>query len=469
MNDIDQFEQPHDATTRRALTEEERRNLLEKRIRDLRKKKRREQRRAKRPVRITVTILLAALVLLFLFSSIYVLSASGGDQGLRVIHLPASNLTDFEELTMAADGISVPDIPALAAILVEPATGDVLYEKNADQSVPMASTTKVMTAIVTLEHANLEDSTTVSADASAVGESSAWLQAGEVLTVEQLLHALMLQSGNDASVVLAEHVAGSEAAFVEMMNAKAQELGLEHSSFSNPHGLDAQGHYTSARDLASIASYAMTIPKFREIVATPSYEIPWPGNPYPRVMENHNRLLKMYSYATGIKTGYTLGAGLCLAASAQKDGRELISVILNGGESYWDQTISLMEYGFNDFVHVEYTYAGQPLAEVEVGDFPRRKIDAVTTEDPVFTVRRDRLESYMEASIHSREWVPYPVAAGQEVGYMVLAEGTPHEASEVLVSSQYRNTPNFLLRIIAFIAAVVCLLWKCILWLIPGL
>jgi D-alanyl-D-alanine carboxypeptidase (penicillin-binding protein 5/6) len=468
MSDLDQFEQPQYPRPRRELTEEERREILEKRIKELRKRKRAQQRKANRPLRIGATILLAAFLLLFLFSSIYVLVSSGEAERYLVMDLPASNLEAFENLALPADEVSAPAISAAAAILVDPLTDDVLYEQNADQSLPMASTTKIMTAILTLENASLQETTTISDHASAVGESSAWLEQGEVLTIEQLVYALMLQSANDAAVALAEYVGGSEDAFVEMMNAKVAELGLTHTSFSNPHGLDAEGHYTSARDLAAIAAYAMDIPKFREIAVTDTYEIPWPGHPFPRVMQNHNRLLKMYANAIGIKTGYTLGAGLCLVAAAEKDGSELISVILNGGDTYWDQTISLMEYGFNDFTHVEFAYSGQPLAEVEVGDFPRRKVNAVGADDLIFTVRRDRLDSYRSASLHCLAWVSYPVAAGQEVGYMVVAEGTPHESSENLVSDGYRNTPNLLVRLFAFIGAVFGLWWKGILWLIPG-
>jgi D-alanyl-D-alanine carboxypeptidase len=270
-------------------------------------------------------------------------------------------------------------------------------------------------------------------------------------------------------VALAECVGGNEDAFVDMMNEKASELELECTSFANPHGLDEEGHYSSARDLATMAAYAMEIPQFRSLVVADDYEIPWPGNPYPRVLENHNKLLDMYPYATGIKTGYTLGAGKCLVASAEKDHKELISVILNGGESYWDQTISLMEYGFNDFVHVEYAYSGQPLASVGVGDFPRREVAVVGLEDLVFTVRRDKLADYETASIHYLEWAPYPVDAGQEVGYMQVAEGTDHELREPLVSDTCRRTPSLIIRVLSFIAAVFALWWKGILWLIPGL
>lgn len=467
MNDLDHFEQQK--TQRRTLTEEERRLLLEKRIKELRKRNRREKRKNTRQVRILIAVLLILFFALFLFSSIYTLASSGESERYLTKDLPASNLESFAGLAKSPMEVSEPAISSSAAFLLDTETGDMLFEENSDQSLPMASTTKIMTAVVVLENASLDESTCVSAYAEAVGESSAWLEEGEFLTVEQLLYALMIQSANDAAVALAECVGGTEDAFAEIMNEKAEEMGLENTHFTNPHGLDGEGHHTSARDLASIAAYAMTIPEFRLMVVTDEYEIPWPGHPYPRVLENHNKLLDMYPYATGIKTGYTVDAGKCLVASAEKDGRELISVILNGGESYWDQTISMMEYGFNDFVHVEFAYGNQPLAYVEVGDFPRRQVGAVGSEDLIFTVRKDRLKDFENASVHYLEWVPYPVAAGQEIGYMRVGEGTSYERNETLISEEYRKTPNFLVRILSFIAAVFALWWRGIQWLIPGL
>lgn len=453
---------------RRRLAERERRLLLEKRIKELRRKKRRERRKANRPLRISLAALMALFLLAFTITGIYELTTCGEEEVYRTNELPASNLQDLEGQEIGAGQISLPAVAASAAILVDPATGDVLYEHNADEALPMASTTKIMTALVVMEKSSLGESVTVSDYAGAVGESSAWLDAGEVLSVEQLLYALMLQSGNDAAVALAEHVAGSEQAFVGMMNETAVEMGLEHTSFANPHGLDASGHCTSARDLAAIAVRAMAIPEFRKIVSTASYEIPWPGHPFPRVMENHNKLLKLYPNASGIKTGYTGRSGKCLVAAAQKERRELISVILNGGESYWDQTISLMEYGFNFFTQVEYAYGDQQVARVEVGDFPRREVGVVGLESLVFTVRRDRLDGYRSATVSCLQWVPYPVAAGQELGYMLIAEGTPHEARKVLVSKESSGCPNIFTRSFSFVTSVFGQWWKGIKWLIPG-
>lgn len=450
------------------LTSEERRRLTERRIKELRARKRRQQRAARRRRRVIVSLSCIFLALLFLVAAISSLALSGESQRYLSARLSASNIDSLDELSKPSGSVTEPSIPAVAAALLDPATGDMLYLKNADQPLPMASTTKIMTGILALENSSLGDTTTISDGASAVGESSAWLEKGETLTVEQLLYAVFVQSANDAAAALAEHVAGSQDAFVALMNEKAAELGLSNTHFANPHGLDAPGHYTSARDLANLAAYAMRNPDFRKIVSARTFQLPWPGHPGPRVFENHNKLLKLYPYATGIKTGYTSQAGKCLVASAEKDGRELVSVILNGGESYWDQTISLMEYGFNDFAHVEYAYAGQPLAEVEVGDFPRKRVNAVGSRDLVFTVRRDRLDAYREADISWLNWVPYPTAAGQEVGYLSLGEEGAGGQRISLVSDAYRNRPSFPVRVLAFIAAAFSRLIAWLKWLVPG-
>ncbi|MDI6874639.1 serine hydrolase [Candidatus Solincola sp.] len=412
-------------------------------------------------------VLLLLLAILLVAGATTAWVGRGEEGRARVFELPASNLEDLREQYVPG-GISEPDIPARAAVLMEAESGEILWEKNADLELPMASTTKIMTAVITLENASLDEKVVVSERASSTGESSAWLEKGEVLTVEQLLHALMVQSANDSAVALAEHVAGSVEAFVEMMNRKAVELGAEHTRFANPHGLDQRGHYTTARDLARIAAYAMRNPVFRELVISDGYQIPWPGHPYNRVMVNHNKFLKLYPYATGIKTGYTEGAGKCLVASAAKDGRELISVILNGGDSYWDQAVQLMDHGFQDFARVEYAYAGQPLSEVEVGDFPRKKVDAVAREDIAFTVRKDRLQNFFTAEVSCVEWVSYPVEKGREVGELRVGEGNPGKRTAVLVSPKDCRPPNPLFRLFAFLWAVLKVWWRWLRWLLPG-
>ncbi len=468
MNEMDRPEAEQGMPERDELTQAERRLLLEKRIRELRRKKRQQKRRAARTPRIIAAAFMALFLLAFVLTGVCNLAACGEEEAYVLGELPASNLQELTEMELAAGGISLPAVCSSAAILVDAETGETLYEHNADEERAMASTTKVMTALVVLESSSLQERVTVSERAAATGESSAWLDAGEVLSVEQLLYALMLQSGNDAAVALAEHVGGSESGFVEMMNRAAGEMGLEHTSFANPHGLDAPGHYTSARDLAAVAVRAMAISEFRKIVSTQSYEIPWPGHPFPRTMENHNKLLKLYPGATGMKTGYTGRSGKCLVGAAQQEGRELVTVILDGGDSYWDQTISLMEYGFHCFTRVHYAYGSQEVAGVEVGDFPRREVGLVGAGDLVFTVRRDRLGDYRSATFAHLQWVPYPVEVGQELGYMTIAAGTPRETRRALVSRESRCRPNVFARSFSFVGAVFGQWWRGVKWLIPG-
>lgn len=460
---------PGEETGRGSYGGEKSREHLEKRIKELRKRKKRQRRSARRPfLSILPVLILTAFFLLCLTTSILALSTSGGGDGYLTSQLSPSNQEEIEARAALPGEIAAPPLNAAAGFLIDPDTGDVLYEKNADQSLPMASTTKIMTAVVVMENARLEEDVYISANASQTGESSIWLEEGEVLTVEQLLYALMVQSANDAATALAEHVGGSVEGFARMMNEKAAELGAANTHFSNPHGLDQEGHYSSARDLSLIAACAMKDPLFREIILADGYRIPWPGSPYDRVLENHNLFLEMYPYATGIKTGYTSGAGRCLVASASKDGRELISTVLNS-DDWWNETVALMDYGFNDFERVEFAYEGQSLARVSVGDFPRREVDAVAPGDLSFTVRRDNLGGFDTATVYYREWLPYPVESGQEVGYLVSGEETDRPREVVLLSDESCLKPGALVRFFSFIAAVLGMWWRAIQWLIPGI
>lgn len=450
---------------RRKLNREDLRRELRRRRKQRKKARRRSLPAWRRYLPVGV---LFFFLFLCLASTVFTLAEAGGSDSCVRREIAASNAESLADSAAGERTVLEPDIPAAAAFLLDPETGDVLYEKNPDTPLPMASTTKIITAVLVLENADLEERVTVSRQASSVGESSAWLEEGEVLTVKDLLYALLLQSANDAAVALAEHVGGSVERFVEMMNERARELGAENTHFANPHGLDQEGHYTTARDLAAIASHAMHLPFFRRIVATSSYQIPWPGHQWPRVFENHNRFLSMYPYATGIKTGYTRGAGKCLVASAEKEGRELISVILND-ENYWEDTVTLMNYGFDDHVRVEFLYGDQPLGVVKVGDFPRREVEAVPTRDLVFTVRVDRLDDFMTAELNYREWLPYPVQKGQEVGYIQVGEGEEGGRVEPLVSAEERACPGALVRFLSFIGSVIIFILKLFQWLIPGI
>ncbi len=229
------------------------------------------------------------------------------------------------------------EVSATAAVLMDADMGQVLYEKNGDRQMLIASTTKIMTALVVLEHAAPDDVITVTPDHMAEG-SSMYLRAGETVRVEELLYGLLLCSGNDAALALTE-CAGGLTPFVAMMNEKAAALGMAHTSFANPNGLDADGHYSTARDMAVLAAAAVENPTFRRICSSRSVTI---GQ---RTMENHNRLLRQVEGCVGLKTGYTRAAGRTLVSCTERDGCRLVAVTLQDGND-WADHAALYDYGF---------------------------------------------------------------------------------------------------------------------------
>ena len=238
---------------------------------------------------------------------------------------------------------------AKAAVVMDVKTGRVLFSKNPDSKLSMASTTKVMTTLVAVESGRLKETVKVSKKASYTEGSSIYLKEGELITVEELLFGIMLRSGNDASMAVAEHIGGSVEGFVEMMNTKAKEIGALNTHFSNPHGLDHPQHFTTAYDLALITSYALRNEKFAEVVKTKSKTISGPPDvAWNRNMTNKNKMLWQFDGGDGVKTGFTKNAGRCLVSSATRDSWQLCSVVLNCGPM-WEESAGILNYGFNHF------------------------------------------------------------------------------------------------------------------------
>lgn len=254
---------------------------------------------------------------------------------------------------------------ARAAVLIERSTGRVLLEHNAHEALPMASTTKVMTALIALEKGNLDDVVTAGRNAYGVPGTSIYLGLGEKITLRDLLYGLLLASGNDAAVAIAEHIAGDVPKFCEMMTERARELGCENTRFATPHGLPAKEHYTTASDLALIAREAMKHEMFRQIVSTSRASIPWEGRSYQRILNNKNRLLSDYEGATGIKTGYTKAAGRCLVFGAQRNGMEVIGAVLNCGD-WFDEASRLMDTAFETYEMFTAFEAGEMIRVLPV-------------------------------------------------------------------------------------------------------
>ncbi len=316
---------------------------------------------------------------------------------------------------------SAPDIVAPAGILEAP-DGTVLWARNADARRAMASTTKIMTAIVVLSHGQLSDVSTVSTAAASVGESGADLQPGEHLTVRQLLEAMLVPSGNDAAVALAQQVGGSVPGFVAMMNAEARALGLTSTHFANPHGLDAPGHYTSAADLVKLGRIAMADPAFRSIVEMRSVTLPFPGGKHITLVSS-DHLLGSYPGIEGIKTGWTDKAGYCLVSAAKRGDAELYGVILGTASerARFTQSARLLDWGFKHYALTQVISANTTVGTVPVTDYLDRDMVAgvsETTSALVFdlggaVVRRYELEPSVSA----------PVKEGQVVGSVTALQG----------------------------------------------
>ena len=241
------------------------------------------------------------------------------------------------------------DITSRIALIYDRASGKILYEKNGNKQTPMASTTKVMTAIVVLENAKLTDTVTITSKAASMGGSRLGLKKDDKITVNDLLYGLMLRSGNDAAVALAIHVGGSIEGFADMMNKKALEMGLTNSHFVVPHGLDNEGHYTTAYELAKMADYALKMDKFKEIVGTKVATIYING--YAKQINNTNNLLGSVSGVYGVKTGFTNGAGRCLVTACKRDDLDIITVIIGADTNNIrsKETIKLIQYAYTEF------------------------------------------------------------------------------------------------------------------------
>ena len=249
-------------------------------------------------------------------------------------------------------------VSARAAVVIDADTGETLFEQNADSRLPMASTTKIMTALVALGEGDLDRVYTVKPEYAAVEGSSMYLKAGETLSLQDTLYGLMLASGNDAAVAIAGECGGMTA-FVGKMNAKAAELGLTDTHFDNPNGLPSDTHYTTAHELAKITAAALKDPVFRQIVSTKSCTVSG------HALSNHNRLLSMYDGAIGVKTGFTRAAGRCLVSAAERNGRTIIAVTLNDPND-WNDHREMLDAGFAQYSEVTLHKAGHDCKRTRV-------------------------------------------------------------------------------------------------------
>jgi D-alanyl-D-alanine carboxypeptidase (penicillin-binding protein 5/6) len=320
----------------------------------------------------------------------------------------------------AAQGAQPPPQPRVtadAAVLIDASTGTILWSKNANEARAPASTTKMMTALLALELGNPDDVVTVSRDAANVEGSNVWLRPGERVTLAELLEALLIKSANDAAVAIAEHLAGTVAAFADLMNARAASLGLQRTHFVNPHGLTHPNHYASAYDLALLARAAMAYPAFAALVRSPTGAMEGLSpdeTSFVRRLRNTNRLLLTYDWVDGVKTGTTRAAGNCLVASGTRDGQRLIAVVLHS-DNRWGDAVQLLEYGYAAYAFLPVGQAGQLVQTVRVAGARDPYLGLVATRTLAVPVPlADREQVRVTVSLHGTPTAP--VRAGQRLG-----------------------------------------------------
>ena len=305
-------------------------------------------------------------------------------------------------ITCYADAIST---SAASAVLIEQESGRVLYEHAPDEERLIASITKIMTAVVALEHGDLRREYTVTAEDMAEG-SSMYLKPGEILTLEELLYGLMLASGNDAALAVAHCVSGDLKTFVALMNDTARRLGMSHSCFQNPNGLDEESHYSSALDMAKLTAYALNNQDFCRIVSTVSITI---GE---RHLANHNKLLRRCEGCIGVKTGFTKAAGRTLVSAVEREDMTLVCVTLSDGDD-WNDHMALYDYGFSAYRMEKAALGGQVMANVQVRGGTARTVPLMLDRDLACPLTGDENLSVTIAVPLS---VAAPVMPGQVIG-----------------------------------------------------
>lgn len=373
------------------------------------------------------------------------------------------------------------DIHSESAILIDSTTGKTLYEKNSTEKMYPASTTKILTSIIAIEKGNLDDKTTVKRDAIAVipsGYSSAYLSEGEEITIKELLEVFLVHSANEAGNVLAEYISGSIDEFVNLMNQKASELGCEKTHFVNTNGIHNENHYTTAKDLAIIARYCMQNQTFREIVSMKSCTIPKTNKSDKRFYKNTNDLINpsspyYLSYCIGIKTGYTSQAKNCLISACNKDGLELIAVVLgapnlpNRKSARYIDSITLYNYGYSNYKMKQIASKGDVVYNIDVnkGSKETKNLDLVLGDDVKSLVNiNDENVTY---SIDLEDNIEAPISANSNLGTITYTVGDSTYSTKLLASHDvYKNDFTFIIGII--LALILILILSIILILIKN-
>lgn len=343
---------------------------------------------------------------------------------------------------IVSDDDALPKVTARSAVIVEAMTGKVLYSRDMKARRFPASTTKMMTLIVALERGNLDDIVTISPHAAGTEGSTLWLEEGDKIPLRDLLYGMMMMSGNDATIAVAEHIAGSVEAFAGLMNQKAEEIGAKDTHFMNPNGLPDERHYSTAYDLALIASYGYRNAVFAEIVGTKELHLDWIKDP-KHMWRNENQILWLSDGANGVKTGYTDAAGRCLAAGAKRDGIQIVSVVLDS-LYMWNDSIAMLDYGFQQVDKKKILHEQEHVGSLRVRSGYKNTVSIAVKDDIVLPVfEKDSLDYQVVYDIP--ESLEAPIQAGDPVGNVrVLWDGREIAATEIVATETVEKKSFFL-------------------------
>ena len=327
-----------------------------------------------------------------------------------------------------------PSVSAQSAVLIDLDSRAVLFEHNMRERLGMASTTKIMTALIAAEQAKLSALVQIPDEAIGVEGSSIYLEHGEALTMEELLYALLLQSANDAATAIAIAISGSVEDFADMMNERAEEMGLVDTHFTNPHGLYDDAHYTTAYDLAIISAHALENETIARICSTYKVTLPITSECQKRVLVNHNKLLKLYRGAVGVKTGFTKKTGRCLVSAATRDGLTLLAVTLNAPDD-WHDHMSMLDFGFANFESVTVARAGAFSYSLPVVGGERESVALTNAKELRMTLPRERGDvKYTVDTLHRFEFAP--IFKGVELGHVYCSYDNKFFAESELVCAK---------------------------------
>ena len=358
--------------------------------------------------------------------------------GLR----PGYTLTQLPNTREVPEGDKLPQMTASSAIVIEAKTGHVLYERDAEKLMYPASTTKMMTLITALESNDLDETVTVSSRASGAEGSTLWLDVGEQIPLGELLSGMILTSGNDAAIAVAEHVDGTMPEFAAHMTRRAHELGAVNTNFVNANGLPDENHYTTAHDLALMAAYGYTLDNFEDIVSAKDACYPWVHDSTTKTLRSENQMLWLYEGGNGVKTGYTDAAGRCLVSAANRNGVQLIAVVLDS-LYIWNDSIALLDYGFSKVGNEAIVRADETVETLPIVSGRKKSMQVKTVDELIMPTFKDDESAYnLEYDLPT--YLKAPVKKGDTVGRVhVLCDGKEVAQTEVVATADVEQKSFF--------------------------